>query len=182
MSKSWWQGMLPPIPTGDESKKPTSGQFNNWTTTLTIMSRRMNDRLLEDSSHDSVPMKKGQSELMGSIHCTQIPFILVATNQSHLSPLSKTLLSQPTSRSIDPHRYWYCWIVLCHDSHNPLCLHIYVLCLALFFVTITSYRTFISQAWRFCLPSAPLWFCWLHIPYCYLFLANWSMRNPALNL
>ena len=37
----------------------------------------------------------GQGKLMGSIHCTQIPFILVATNQSHLSPLSKSYSSNP---------------------------------------------------------------------------------------
>ena len=114
--------MLPPIPTGDESKKPTSGQFNNWTTTLTIMSRRMNDRLLEDSSHDSVLMKKGQSELMGSIHCTQIPFILTVINQSHLLPLSDLYSANP---QVDPQTHTGTDTVvlfLCHDSHNPLCL------------------------------------------------------------
>ena len=37
----------------------------------------------------------GQGELMGSIHYTRIPFILVATNQSHLSPLSKSYSSNP---------------------------------------------------------------------------------------
>ena len=37
----------------------------------------------------------GQGELMGSICCTRIPFILVTTNQSHLSPLSKSYSSNP---------------------------------------------------------------------------------------
>ena len=37
---------------------------------------------------------------------------------------------------------------------------------------ILSYHTFISQSWWFCLLSAPLWFCCLHILYCYLFLAS----------
>ena len=37
----------------------------------------------------------GQGELMGSICCTWIPFILVAINQSHLSPLSKSYSSNP---------------------------------------------------------------------------------------
>ena len=37
----------------------------------------------------------GQGELMGSIHCTQIPFILVAINQSHLSPLLKSYSPNP---------------------------------------------------------------------------------------
>ena len=36
----------------------------------------------------------GQGELMGIIHYTQIPFILVAISQSHLSPLSTPY--QPT--------------------------------------------------------------------------------------
>ena len=52
---------------------------------------------------------------------------------------------------------------------------------SLFFVTITSYHTFVSQSWCFCLLSALLWFHCLHILYCYLFLANWSMHSPALN-
>ena len=37
----------------------------------------------------------GQGELMGSIHCTQIPFILITINQSHLSPLSKSYSANP---------------------------------------------------------------------------------------
>ena len=41
----------------------------------------------------------GQGELMGSIHCTQIPFILVAISQSHLSPLSKSYSANPL---VDP--------------------------------------------------------------------------------
>ena len=79
------------------------------------------------------------------------------------------LLSQPTSRSEDPHQYWYCWLVLCHDSHDLLCLQTYVLCLVLFFVVVMSYHTFLLWLWWFCLLSAPLWFCCLHTPYCYLF-------------
>ena len=41
----------------------------------------------------------GQGELMGSIRCIRIPFILVTINQSHLSPLSKSYSSNPL---IDP--------------------------------------------------------------------------------
>ena len=37
----------------------------------------------------------GQGELMGSIRYTRIPFILATTNQSHLSPLSKSYSSNP---------------------------------------------------------------------------------------
>ena len=43
----------------------------------------------------SVLYEMGQGELMGSIRCTQIPFILVVINQSHLSPLSKSYSSNP---------------------------------------------------------------------------------------
>ena len=41
----------------------------------------------------------GQGELMGSIHCTWIPFILITINQSHLSPLSKSYSANPR---VDP--------------------------------------------------------------------------------
>ena len=37
----------------------------------------------------------GQGKLMGSIRCTRIPFILVTTSQSHLSPLSKSYSTNP---------------------------------------------------------------------------------------
>ena len=37
----------------------------------------------------------GQGELMGSIRCTRIPFILIMASQSHLSPLSKSYSSNP---------------------------------------------------------------------------------------
>ena len=41
----------------------------------------------------------GQGESMGSIRCTWIPFILVAINQSHHLPLSKSYSANPL---IDP--------------------------------------------------------------------------------
>ena len=37
----------------------------------------------------------GQGKLMGFIHCTWIPFILVAISQSHLSPLSRPYSANP---------------------------------------------------------------------------------------
>ena len=37
----------------------------------------------------------GQGELMGFICCTRIPFILVVTHQSHLSPLSRPYSANP---------------------------------------------------------------------------------------
>ena len=67
----------------------------------------------------SVLTEKGQGELMGSIHCTRIPFILVKTSQSHLSPLSKPYSSNPPS---DPKTHFGTSTVvlfLCHDSHDP---------------------------------------------------------------
>ena len=41
----------------------------------------------------------GQGELMGFIHCTWIPFILVTTNQSYLSPLLESYSANPL---VDP--------------------------------------------------------------------------------
>ena len=64
----------------------------------------------------------GQGELMGSIRCTRIPFILVAINQSHLSPLSEPYSSNPL---LDPKTHFGTGTVvlfLCHESHDPLCL------------------------------------------------------------
>ena len=75
--------------------------------------------------------EKSQGELMGSIHHTQIPFILVVTNQSHLLPLSRPYSANPPG---DPKTHIGTGAVelfLCHDSHNPLCLSTYVLCLVL---------------------------------------------------
>ena len=123
----------------------------------------------------------GQGKLMGSICCTRIPFILVAINQSHLSPLLRPYSANPP---VDPKTHISTgtielFFVMILTTH--ICLQTYVLCLALFLVTITPYCTFSSQSWWFCLLSAPLWFHCLHTPYCYLFLANWSMCSPALN-
>ena len=92
------------------------------------------------------------------------------------------LLSQPTGRSKDPHQYWYhCIVSLSWFSQPPMLMNLCSM-FRFFFVTITSYHIFLSQSWQFCLLSAPLWFCCLHTFYCYLFLANWSMHCPALNL
>ena len=66
-------------------------------------------------------VRKGQSKLMGSVHCTRIPFILATINQSHCSPLLVLYSADPlvdlkthigTSTNV---------LFLCHDSHNPLC-------------------------------------------------------------
>ena len=65
----------------DCTEKPTCGELDNWTATILGKDRRMDDRLLKVSGHWIVCQeRKGQSKLMGSIHCTQIPFILTAAN------------------------------------------------------------------------------------------------------
>ena len=52
-----------------------------------------------DKDMSSWLSEMGQGELMGSIRCTQIPFILVTINQSHLLPLPRSYSSNPL---IDP--------------------------------------------------------------------------------
>ena len=56
----------------------------------------------------SVLSEIGQGESMGSIRCTRIPFILVAINQSHLSPLSEPYSSNPC---LDPKTHFGTGIV-----------------------------------------------------------------------
>ena len=48
-----------------------------------------------DIDGSSVLSEMGQGKLIGSIHCTWIPFILVVINQSHLLPLSKSYSVNP---------------------------------------------------------------------------------------
>ena len=56
----------------------------------------------------------GQGELMGSICCTRIPFILAVISQSHLSPLSRSYsathsqIRRPTSAPVP----LYCFFVM----------------------------------------------------------------------
>ena len=57
---------------------------------------------------NSVLSEMGQSELMGSIHCTRIPVIFVAISQSHLSPLSKSYSDNPL---VDPKTHFSTGIV-----------------------------------------------------------------------
>ena len=91
------------------------------------------------------------------------------------------LFRRPTGRSKDPHRYQYhCIVSLSWFSWSPMLMNLCSM-FRLFFIIIMSYHTFISQLWWFCLLLALLWFHCLHTPYCYLFLANWSMCCPALN-
>ena len=70
------------------AKEPTCGQRNRRTGDLFPESCRLDDWMLKKRHRwSSVLTEMGQGELMGSIRCTQIPFILVAISQSHLSPL-----------------------------------------------------------------------------------------------
>ena len=108
---------------------------------------------------------------MGSICCTRIPFILIAISQSHRLPLSDLYSANP---QVNPKTHISTNVVvlfLCHDSHDPLCLWIHPSIFRFLLFIITSYHTFLSQSWQFCLLSAPLWSCCLHTLYCYLFLA-----------
>ena len=86
--------MNPLVETLNVPKKPTHGQLDDRLLDLFSEDQRPDDGVLH-VGHErySVLTEMGQGKLMGSICCTWIPFILIATNQSHLLPLSKTLLS-----------------------------------------------------------------------------------------
>ena len=73
--------------------------------------------------------EKGQGELMGSIRCTRIPFILVTINQSHHSSLSilysaNPLVNLKTHTGTGTIELFFVMILM-----TPLCLQVYVLCL-----------------------------------------------------
>ena len=81
-------------------EKPTCGQLDDRTTAMLSKDWRPDDRMLHVGHwRNSVSSEKGQGELMGSIRCTQIPFILVTTNQSHCLPLSPPYSANPL---VDP--------------------------------------------------------------------------------
>ena len=166
------RGMHLIIKPSNVTKEPTCGQQNRRTGNPFLKSHCLNDWMMKKRHRwSSVLSEMGQGRLMGSICCTWIPFILVAINQSHLSPLLKSYSANPP---VDPKTHFGTGTIelfFVMFSHNPLCLPTYVLCLALFFHKIMPYRTFLSRLWCFCLLSAPLWFCCLHTHYCYLFLA-----------
>ena len=108
MSPPGQQGMNPFVEMLDLPKEPTCGQLDCRLLNIFSEDRQLDDGMLGQRHRwSSVLSEMGQGELMGSIHCTRIPFILVAINQSHLSPLSKSYSANPL-RSKDPHWYWYC--------------------------------------------------------------------------
>ena len=88
--------MLPVIEILDLTREPTCGQLNDGMAAMLSKDWRPDDGVLHVGHwRDSVSSKKGQGELMGSIRCTQIPFILIMINQSHRSPLSLLYSADP---------------------------------------------------------------------------------------
>ena len=78
------------------TKEPTCGQRDRRTGNLIPEGGHLDDWMLEKRhGWNSVLSEMGQDELMGSIHCTRIPLILIAINQSHLSPLLKSCSANP---------------------------------------------------------------------------------------
>ena len=122
MSKTQQQGMNPPIPPMDGAQEPTHGKLDHRTMIILAKDWRTDNQLLENSGHFSVSSKNGQDELMGSIRCTWIPFILIVTGQSHCLPLLRPYSVNP---QVDPKTHTSTNTIvlfICHDSHDPLCL------------------------------------------------------------
>ena len=100
MSPPRQQGVNPLVEMLNLPKEPTCGQLNGRLSHILSKDGRLDDGMLEQRhGRYSVLSEMGQGELMGSIRCTWIPFILVTTNQSHLSPLSRPYSANPL---IDP--------------------------------------------------------------------------------
>ena len=100
MSPPGRRGMHLIVEPSNVAKEPTCGQRNHQTGNLFSEISHLDDWMLKKRhSWNSVLSEMGQGELMGSIRCTRIPFILVVINQSHLSPLLKSYSSNPP---VDP--------------------------------------------------------------------------------
>ena len=92
--------MNPLVKTLDLPKEPTRSQLDHRLLNVFSKDHRLDDGMLRQRHRwSSVLSEMGQGELMGSICCTRIPFILVAINQSYLSPLLKSYSANPL---IDP--------------------------------------------------------------------------------
>ena len=88
--------MLPIVETLNLPGKPTHGQLDDRTMAVLSEDWRSDDGVLHVGHEKySVLTEIGQGELMGSIRCTRIPFILATTNQTHLSPLSRSYSANP---------------------------------------------------------------------------------------
>ena len=100
MSPPRRRGMHLIVEPSNVTEEPTCGQQNQRPGDLFPESCCFDDWMLEKRHRwSSVLSEMGQGKLMGSIHCTRIPFILVTINQSHLSPLSKSYSANPL---VDP--------------------------------------------------------------------------------
>ena len=100
MSPPRCRGMHLIIKPSNVTKEPTCGQRNCRTGDPLSKGGCLDDRMLKKRHRwNSVSTEMGQGKLMGSIRYTRIPFILVAINQSHLSPLSKSYSVNPL---VDP--------------------------------------------------------------------------------
>ena len=88
--------MNPFVKTFDLPKEPTCGKLNDRLLHVLSKNHGLDDGMLRQRHRwNSVLSEMGQGELMGSNHCTWIPFILTVANQSYLSPLSKSYSSNP---------------------------------------------------------------------------------------
>ena len=114
------------------AKEPTCGQRNRWMGNLFSKSRSLDDWMLEKRHRwNSTLSEMGQGELMGSIQYTQIPFILILINQSHLSSLSRSYSANPL---LDPKTHFGTGTVelfFVMILTTPYAYKLYVLCLAL---------------------------------------------------
>ena len=134
--------MDPFVETLDIPKKPTCGQLDDWLLNLLAKDWRTNNGMLHVGHGRNSVSEMGQGKLMGSICCTQIPFILIAISQSHLSPLSRPYSANPlvdpkthiSTGTIEPslvmilmtpYAYkpmFYVYLFLCH---NHILLHLH---------------------------------------------------------
>ena len=125
MSPPRRQGMNPVIIPRNVPKEPTHGQQNQQSRDLLPEGSWLDDWMLKKRHRwSSVLNEIGQGKLMGSICCTQIPFILIAISQSHLSLLSNLYSSWPTVRSKDPPQYQHhCIVSLSWLSWPPMLMN-----------------------------------------------------------
>ena len=99
MSPPRRRGILLITKPSNVAQEPTSGQRDCQLRPLP-KGCSLNDWMLKKRHRWSSALSEmGQGELMGSICCTRIPFILTAVNQSHLSPLLKSYSTNPL---VDP--------------------------------------------------------------------------------
>ena len=115
--------MFPIVKMLNVPQEPTHGQLDDGTTAMLSEDQRPDDGMLHvGHGRDGVSSEKGQGKLMGSICCTQIPFILITISQSHHSPLSVLYSANPLVDLKTHTGTGTIVLFLCHDSHNPLCL------------------------------------------------------------